>query len=86
MVLDKLKKLGDLKKMRDQAMKAQKELAKETVEVDHGDVHIVMTGDQKVKKITINGEERKQIGEAVNKAIKKSQKVAAKKLRGFTGF
>ena len=77
--------LGDLKKMRDQAMKIQKELQAEEVSVDSHGVQIVMTGDQKIKEIKTNGKSDNDVKDAVNEAIKKSQEVAAKKMMQMGG-
>ncbi len=78
-------KLGELKKMRDQAMKIQKELQAEIVNVDSHGVQIVITGDQKIQSIVTNGRSDNDIMEAVNEAVKKSQEVAAKKLATMQG-
>lgn len=77
--------LGELKKMRDQAMKIQKELQAEEVSVDSHGVQIVITGDQKIKDLTTNDRSDNDIKDAVNEAIKKSQEVAAKKLATMQG-
>ncbi len=77
--------LGELKKMREQAMKIQKELQAEEVEIEKHGVRVVITGDQKLKTIESNGKSDNDIRDAVNEAIKKSQEVAAKKLQGMTG-
>ncbi len=77
--------LGELKKMRDQAMKIQKELQAEEVSVEKNGVEIVITGDQRLKEIKTNGRSDNDIKEAVNEAIKKSQEVAAKKLSQMQG-
>ena len=77
--------LGELKKMRDQAMQIQKELQKEEVEIEKHGVRVVITGDQKLKTIESNGKNDDDIRDAVNEAIKKSQEVAAKKLQHMTG-
>ena len=77
--------LGELKKMRDQAMQIQKELQAEEVSVDSHGVQIVITGDQKIKEISTNGKNDNDIKDAVNEAIKKSQEVAAKKLASMQG-
>ena len=77
--------LGELKKMRDQAMKIQKELQAEEVSVEKNGVEIVVTGDQRLKEIKTNGRSDNDIKEAVNEAIKKSQEVAAKKLSQMQG-
>lgn len=77
--------LGELKKMRDQAMQIQKELQAEEVSVDKNGVQIVITGDQKIKDIKTNGRSDNDIKEAVNEAVKKSQEVAARKLATMQG-
>jgi nucleoid-associated protein EbfC len=77
--------LGELKKMRDQAMQIQKQLQAEEVEVDSHGVQIKITGDQKIKEISTNGKNDNDIKEAVNEAIKKSQEVAARKLATMQG-
>jgi hypothetical protein len=77
--------LGDLKKMRDQAMMIQKQLQAEEIEVDKNGVQIVISGDQKIRSLQSNGRSDDDIREAVNEAIKKSQEVAAKKLSGMSG-
>ena len=48
-------KIGDKKKLYDQAMQLQKDLAAEEIVVEEGDVRVVMTGDQKVKSFTVQG-------------------------------
>ncbi|MGA2911826.1 MAG: YbaB/EbfC family nucleoid-associated protein [Candidatus Levyibacteriota bacterium] len=77
--------LGDLKKMRDQAMQIQRELQAEEVSVDKNGVQIVITGDQKIKDIKVNGRSDDDIKEAINEAVKKSQEVAARKLATMQG-
>jgi DNA-binding protein YbaB len=82
--MDNLKQLGDLKKMRDQAMEVQKKLAGIKITVEHKGVTVVLTADQKV--ISISGDQDfDKITEAVNEALKQSQKVAAEEMRGLMG-
>ena len=77
--------LGELKKMRDQAMQIQKELQGEVLNVEKNGVEITISGDQKVQEIKTNGKRDNDIKEAVNEAIKKSQEVAARKLASMQG-
>ncbi|OGE31437.1 hypothetical protein A3C59_02240 [Candidatus Daviesbacteria bacterium RIFCSPHIGHO2_02_FULL_36_13] len=82
--MDNLKQLGDLKKMRDQAMEVQKKLGGIKITVEHRGVTVVMTGDQKV--VSISGEmEPEKVTEAVNEALKQSQKVAADEMKSLMG-
>lgn len=81
-----LQQLGDLKKMRDQAMQLQKMLQQEQLTVEKNGVTIVISGDQKIINIATNGRSDEDVKAAVNEAIKKSQEVAAKKLSQMGGL
>ncbi len=76
--------------------KLQKELAKQTIEVEAGDgaVIVKINGEQKIKKISIDPEmvDLDDIGElegwiesAIKEAIDKSQKIAAEKMKPMMG-
>ena len=84
-MFDKFKQLGELKKMRDEALKIQRELAAEKVEVSEGDIKIVISGDQKIQELEIQGETQLRLVEVLNKAIKRSQEVAARKVQSMSG-
>lgn len=89
-LMDSMKQLGDLKKMRDQAQEIQKKLADIKITVEHLGVTVVMTGDQKVVSIsgpsTSSGQvEYEKVTHAVNEALKQSQKVAAEEMKGMMG-
>ncbi len=84
-MFDKIKQVGELKKMRDEAMKMQKMLAGMSVVVNENGIELEMTGDQKIKSLKINGAPNKNLEDAFNKAIKKSQKLAAKKMQEMSG-
>lgn len=84
-MFDKIKQLGQLKKMRDQAMAIQKQLALEEVVIEEDNIKIVITGDQKLKSLEIDGLTNERVLELINKAIKKSQEMAAKKLAEMSG-
>lgn len=84
-MMNPFQQLGDLKKMRDQAMAIQKELQKEEISVDSHGVQILITGDQKIISISTNGKSDNDIKDAVNDAVKKSQEAAARKLASMGG-
>jgi len=76
--------------------KAQKELANEIIEVEAGEGAVIVriTGEQKIKKITIDpeqvdlddiGELERWIESAVKDAISRSQQVAADKMKPLMG-
>lgn len=81
-MLDKLKMLGDLKKLRAQALAMQKKLAQIEVEVDQEGVAVVASGDQRIKSLRVEGEEKEKIREAVNQALKGAQERAAQEMGG----
>ena len=84
-MFDKFKQIGELKKMRDEALKIQRELAAEKIEVIEGDIKIVISGDQKIQSLEIQGESQPQLTEVLNKAVKRSQEVAARKVQSMSG-
>jgi len=78
------------------ARKLQKELQKEIITVETGDgaVKVEITGEQKIKKISIDPEfvDLEDIGqlemwveEAVKEAINRSQQLAAEKMQPMMG-
>lgn len=79
------KTIGDLKSMRDQALAMQQALAGEEVVVERNGVRVVMTGDQKIKELLVDGNDDWRVKEALTEAIKKSQEIAAKKLTEMSG-
>ncbi len=84
-MMNPLGQLGELKKMRDQAMQIQRELQQEIVEVSKKGVYVKISADQKIWEIKSNGKSDDDIKEAVNEAVKKSQEVAAKKMQSMMG-
>lgn len=79
------KSLGDLNQMRQQAMQIQKELAVERIEVLKNGVKIIISGDQKIESVEVDGQPDENLKQVINEAIKKSQEVAARKLQGMAG-
>ena len=84
-MFDKFKQLNDLRKMRSQAMELQKELEKIKESAEKGSMKVVVTGDQKIAYIEIDGEEKRDLAELINDAMKKFQKEAAKKMLEMGG-
>ena len=85
-MFDKLQQLKELKKMRDDAMAMQRTLDAETVEVEKRGVSVKITLAQRVVSIDVNGKDDNDVVEAMNEAIKESQKEAAKKMQQMGGF
>lgn len=86
----------DQAKMLMKVKKLQKELQKEIITVEEGDgaVRVEITGEQKIKKITIDPEQvdlddirelERWIEDAVKEAIAASQKMAAERMQPFMG-
>jgi len=86
----------DQMKVLNQIRKAQKDLAKEIIEVEAGDgaVIVQITGELKIKKITINPEmvDLDNISElehwieiAIRDGLAEAQKIAAEKMKPLMG-
>jgi len=71
--------------MRSQAMGLQKELDQIIETYENRGVKVKVTGSQKVDYIEIDGEERSDIKDAINEAMKRVQKEAAKKMLEMGG-
>ena len=95
-MLDKIKQMMEMKKKADQI---KKELDASTVEATEGGIKIVMTGSQTVQTVQIDDNSFKPENKArferdltrsINTAVKKSQELAAKKMKevmpGFPGL
>ena len=83
--MDKFRQMRELKRMRDEAMKLQKQLAQIQVTESKGNVEVTMTGDMKVVSVTIDEETNNDIKDAVNKAISEAQKKSAQKMQEMGG-
>ncbi len=79
------KALGDINKLRKQAKQMQDELAAETIRVEEGDIVVEISGAQEIKIFSVQGITSDEAVKVLNKAIKKSQELAAKKLQSMTG-
>jgi DNA-binding YbaB/EbfC family protein len=86
----------DQAKMLLKVKKIQKELQKQTITVEKGEgaVRVEITGEQKIKKITIDAsrvdledisELERWVEDAVKEAIQESQKIAAEKMQPMMG-
>lgn len=76
----------DKAKMLAQAFKLKKAIESEVISLDENGVLLEVTGDQKIKKLVINGVENKIVVEVINKAMKKAQETAARKMKDMGGL
>lgn len=79
-MLNPFKMLGDMNAMRKQAAAIQQALEAEEFEIFEGNVRILISGNQNVKVVEVDGVPDENIKRAINDAIKKSQQAAASKL------
>ncbi len=82
---DTFGKLGDLNKLRQQAMQMQKNLSGQQITNEENGVKIVITGDQRIVELSIQGISNEVLNDVLNKAIRKSQELAAKELMNVSG-
>lgn len=80
-----LKALGDLNNLRKQAKQMQQDLAAEEIRIEEGDIVVVIRGDQTIVQLSVQGVSSQPVVDVLNKAIKKSQEMAAKKLQATLG-
>ena len=76
----------DKAKLMAQAFKLKKTLESELTEVEENGIVVKVSGDQKIKFLSINGAENKILIEVINKAVKKSQENASKKMQDMGGL
>jgi hypothetical protein len=76
----------DKAKLAFQALKLKKALESEITEMEENGIIIKVTGDQKIKYLSVNGAENKILIEVINKGLKKSQEAAAKKMKDMGGL
>jgi len=76
----------DKAKMLAQAFKLKKAIEAESIEVEESGIKVTVTGDQKIKFLSVNGVENKILVDTINKALKKSQEMAAKRMKDMGGL
>ena len=78
-------KLGDQAKLIKQAMALKKALESEVIVLEESGVKIAISGDQKIKELVVNGMTNAVLIDVLNRALKKSQEVAARKMQEMAG-
>jgi hypothetical protein len=76
----------DKAKMLAQAFKLKKAVEAEIIELEENGILIKVSGDQKLKFLSVNGVENRVLIEVINKALKKSQEAAAAKMKDMGGL
>jgi len=84
-MLNPFQSLGDLNKLRQQAIEIQRQLEAEEIEVNKNNVQVKMTGNQVIRDLIVDGQSDRRLIDILNEAIKKSQEIAAKKLAQMGG-
>ncbi|MCA9391912.1 YbaB/EbfC family nucleoid-associated protein [candidate division WWE3 bacterium] len=81
-MLDKVKELNEFRK---KAKQMESELSAEVIEVSYKGVVVKVSANIDIVEIISNDRSDSDITDAVNKAVKEAQKIAAKKMRGQLG-
>lgn len=76
----------DKTKMLAQAYKLKKAIEAESLEIEESGIKVTVTGDQKIKFLSVNGVENRILVDTINKALKKSQEMAAKRMKDMGGL
>lgn len=77
-MFDKASSLLKAKKMQDQIKKQLEEIFHQE---EKGDNLILVRGDKRIEKVVVDGEERKDLKDLLNNAMKQVDKKAEKKMR-----
>jgi DNA-binding protein YbaB len=85
MAFDKVKQLNEMRKMRSQAMQLQKQLEEIEESYERNNIKVKVNGAQQVTYLEVDGEERSDVVEVIQKAMKSIQKKAAKKMMDMGG-
>lgn len=80
-----LKQAGELKKLRDEAKKIERELEQIEVREEKNGIKVTVSGNMKVLSVEVDGEDRSDIAEVLNDAMKEAQKKAAMKMQQLGG-
>lgn len=81
----KFGQLKQLNQMRQQAKTLQKELEKEEEVYESHGIKVKVNGAQQIVYLEVDGEDRDDIVDVINKAMKNVQKKAAKKMMEMGG-
>ncbi|MBL7036289.1 YbaB/EbfC family nucleoid-associated protein [Candidatus Microgenomates bacterium] len=84
-MFNKMKQVGELNKMRQEAKALQKELEKIVTTLDKNEWVVSVAGDQKIRYIKKDGEDLEDLTDLINQAMKKVQKESAKKMMEMGG-
>lgn len=76
----------DKAKMMAQALRLKKAVESEVIEFEENGIKISVSGDQKIKFLSVNGVENRILVDTINKALKKSQEAAARKMKEMGGL
>lgn len=79
-MFDKLQQAKELIKLRQQAKKLQEELEQVFHTEEYAGAKVTVNGAQKIISLEVNGEERTDLKDLINKAMTEVQKKSAKKM------
>lgn len=71
---------SDLNNIKSFAVNLHEELENQNIKVEHGDIEIIINGNQKIKSLKIGGIDDEKMRLATEEAIQKSQKLAAESI------
>jgi hypothetical protein len=76
----------DKAKMLSKALKIKKVIEAEVSVEEREGIRVEIRGDQKIKSVKVDGVEQKKLVDVMNRAMKKSQKLVAKKMQEMGGL
>lgn len=84
-MFDKLGNLGSKGAAATKLAMLQRKIVSKKIEHEADGVKVIVTGEGKVKRIEVDGEELDRVSKVVNEAISQAQKWAANEMQGMMG-
>ena len=81
-MMDQMKELMALQK---KAQAIQDKLGNTHIEAEEGTYTVIVNGKQEIMEIKIDGNNNKELVKVINKALKKSQEIAAHEMKDVMG-
>jgi len=84
-MFDKVRQFGSQGAALAKLAMLQKKIGNHKIEIESDEVKVVVTGDGKLRDLSIDGENYNKAVKVINEAITKAQKYAAEEMKGSMG-
>lgn len=85
-MFDKFRQGAEMIKAAQKMRQVQNELGKQRISYEEDGIRVVVSGDLKIKELSVDGSEQNKVAGVINKAFGKAQKEVAKKMQEMGGI